>query len=61
MVGIANEIAVENKLKVQTAAVYSEQNKDYLLGLRPDSRIRALDPAPHWTSRSFATPNTLSA
>ncbi len=46
-VDIANEIAVENGLKVRTAAVYSEQTHEYLLGLWKEHRIRALDPAPH--------------
>jgi hypothetical protein len=46
-VDIANEIAVENGFKVRTAAVYSEQSRDYLVGLMREGRIRALDPAPH--------------
>lgn len=47
VIDIANEIAVENNIKVRTAAVYSEQSKEYLLGLMKDKRIRPLDPAPH--------------
>lgn len=46
-VDVANEIAVENGFKVRTAAVYSEQTREYLLGLMKEGRIRALDPAPH--------------
>src|SRR5688572_2291199 len=43
---IANEIAAENNFKVRTAAVYSEQTKEYVLGLFKEGRVRALDPAP---------------
>jgi hypothetical protein len=43
---IAREIAVENGLKIRTAVIYSEQNKDYLKRLYREGRIRALDPAP---------------
>ncbi|MGV6873974.1 acyclic terpene utilization AtuA family protein [Pseudochelatococcus sp. B33] len=46
-VEIANEVAIENGFKVRTAAIYSEQSKEYLLGLMKEGRIRALDPAPH--------------
>lgn len=44
---IANEIAVENQIKVKAAAIYSEQSKEYLLGLYKEGRIRELVPAPH--------------
>jgi hypothetical protein len=47
VIDIASEIARENSIKVKTAAIYSEQSKDYLLGLYKDGRIRELVPAPH--------------
>ena len=47
MVDIADEIARENRMSIKTAAVYSEQSKDYLKGMLKSQRIRSLNPAPH--------------
>lgn len=46
MVEIADEIAQENGFSVRTAAVYSEQSRDYVLDRYRKGRIRALYPAP---------------
>jgi hypothetical protein len=47
LLDIARDIAKDSRIKVRTAAIYSEQNKDYLKGLYRHDKIRALDPAPH--------------
>ena len=47
LLDIAREIAEEHRLKLRTAAIYSEQSKDTLKTLYRNGKIRPLDPAPH--------------
>lgn len=47
VVDIANEIAVEHRLKVRTARIYSEQSKEAVKDLLAAGRIKPLRPAPH--------------
>ena len=51
---IAREIAEENHLSLRTAVIRSEQNRDYLLGLYREGRVRALDPAPEIDETVFS-------
>jgi hypothetical protein len=51
---IAREIVREHGLSLRTAVIRSEQNKDYLLGLYREGRIRALDPAPAFDEQTIA-------
>lgn len=48
LLDIARDIANDNGLKVRTAVIHSEQNKDYIRGLYRANKLRALDPAPHF-------------
>lgn len=47
LLGIAREIAREEKLSFRLGAIHSEQNKDYLKKKLRDGQIRPLENAPH--------------
>ena len=50
---IAREIVREQGITLRTAVIRAEQNKDYLLQLYRQGRIRALDPAPPLSERTI--------
>lgn len=53
LVGIAREIAREDKLKFKLAVIHSEQNKDYLKKKLREGRIKPLANAPHLDEAVF--------
>ncbi|MEI9886093.1 MAG: acyclic terpene utilization AtuA family protein [Rhizomicrobium sp.] len=53
VLAIAREIAAERQLSLRTAVIRSEQDKDYLLDLYREGRIRALDPAPELSEETI--------
>ncbi|GAA5235298.1 DUF1446 domain-containing protein [Verticiella sediminum] len=50
---IARDICASEGWRVRTAVIRAEQAPDYLLGLYRSGRIRALEPAPDITERTF--------
>lgn len=53
LLDIACDIAKDNKLKIRTAVIYSEQNKEYLRKLYRSNRIKSLDPAPRFDEETL--------
>ena len=51
--GHPREIVREQGITLRTAVIRAEQNKDYLLQLYRQGRIRALDPAPPLSERTI--------